>query len=125
MENDRSIPRRCTLIYNDRLQPSLTLNYNSTSFETLNLTDPPPENLSPKISHIPININLNTGKIHFGDKMSHKLPNTIRIYLQNINGCKLYQHIDWQAAMKFVQQHDVGAEGLTETRTKWDTKIRT
>jgi hypothetical protein len=64
--------------------------------------------------------NTNTGHLHFGDSIEHKNPKSIRLYLQNINGCKLNSNIeDWTQALQFLSHHSIAVASLTETRTAW------
>jgi exonuclease III len=67
-------------------------------------------------------INSTYGHLHFGDKLENKSSTTTRLYLQNINGCKLSHSTDWEAALLFLQNHNIDVVGQTETRTKWDSK---
>jgi hypothetical protein len=68
-------------------------------------------------------INTQTGHLTFGDILRPKTDNsTIRVYLQNINGCKLYHlRYECQSAIQFLYQNEMDIISLTETRTEWNS----
>jgi hypothetical protein len=63
--------------------------------------------------------------IEFGDTMKIKEANTIRLYFQNIRGCKKNNSWkDWQYATKYLHDNQVDIIGYAETNLFWDAKSK-
>jgi hypothetical protein len=61
----------------------------------------------------------------FGDVLDYKEPDTIRIYLKNINGIKNYNSwLTWTTSCLHLQKSKVDIFGTTETNINWNNKIQ-
>jgi hypothetical protein len=98
--------------------PTLPTESSQLNTQTNNVQHTTPANF---VSSTTPHINVTTGHLSFGDKLEHKPEySTTRIYLQNINGCKLSNlHYECQSAIKYLHQHAIDIASLTETRTEW------
>jgi hypothetical protein len=57
--------------------------------------------------------------------MEDKQPDTVQIYLKNINGIKSYNSwLSWTTSCLEMQKSKVDIFGTTETNINWNTKIR-
>jgi hypothetical protein len=66
-----------------------------------------------------------TNNYPFGDLMTQKQNNTIRIYYKNINGISTYNSWNtWDNACKTIHESSIDILGTSETNVNWNEKIR-